>query len=90
MPRTNQNRAGEEPVRRGLRPWPVIAISVVGVAALLTIAYVLFQWWGAYHFYSISSADVKDKLDSYKVCPPICQPRDYSINPKIMRNESRA
>jgi hypothetical protein len=46
---------------------PLLALLVLSIAALLVIAYVSFQWWDAYHFYGITSADVKDKLDSYKV-----------------------
>jgi hypothetical protein len=52
---------------RGLGPFPVVAISVVALTALLVVAYVLFQWWSAYHVYGLFTADVKDKLDSYKV-----------------------
>lgn len=67
MRRRDQIGADQAGIRSSLGPWPLVAISVVGLAAILTIAYVLFQWWSAYHFYSLFAADVKDKLDSYKV-----------------------
>jgi hypothetical protein len=50
-----------------LGPFPLIAISIVGLTAFLVVAYVLIQWWSAWHVYSLASADVKDKLDAYKV-----------------------
>jgi len=55
----------QSPVRYGLLVR--IALIVVAATALLTVAYVLIQWWSAWHVYSLAAADVKDKLDSYKV-----------------------
>jgi preprotein translocase subunit SecG len=49
------------------RKFAAVLLAVVAMAALAAIFYVLLQWWSAYHFYSLSSADVKDKLDAYKV-----------------------
>jgi hypothetical protein len=49
------------------RKFAVVLLAVVAIVALGTVFYVVIQWWSAYHFYSLSSADVKDKLDSYKV-----------------------
>jgi hypothetical protein len=55
------------PRNTALGPWPLLALSAVGISALLTIAYVLFQWWSGYHFYGLYSAGISDKLDSYRV-----------------------
>ena len=50
-----------------LGPFPRIAVTVLAVTALLVVAYIVIQWWSAYHIYGLVTADVKDKLDSYKV-----------------------
>jgi preprotein translocase subunit SecG len=54
------------PTRR-LGTLPLIALTILAVIALLVVAYVLIQWWNAYHIYGLTTADVRDKLDSYKV-----------------------
>jgi hypothetical protein len=47
--------------------FPIVLLTALTISGLLAIAYVAIQFWMAYHTHGLINADVKDKLDSYKV-----------------------